>query len=240
MKKVVADVMTHETVSLSPTDTVHEAASRLAQHDISGAPVVENGKVIGIVSEADLMRAAIPPAKVDKPRSSTMTLLGLFLRGQGTEPSDDATVASIMTEDVVTVLPSASIWDAASTMEKRGVKRLPVIDKDGELVGIVSRADLVGAMARTDDELRKDVLEAIAIAGDESVKDVEVEVDTGTATLRGATDRKSTIDVVLKLAAQVPGILEVVDRLEFESDDTGEIPRRQKDPWAIGPLVKGE
>ena len=116
---------------------------------------------------------------------------------------------------------------------------LPVIDKNDHLVGIVSRADLVGTMARTDDELREDVLEAIGLMGEESVENVEVEVDSGKVTLRGATDRKTTKGIVSKLAAQVPGILEVVDGLEFESDDTQEIPR-QKDPWAIGPLVKDQ
>lgn len=239
MKKSVGDVMTKETVVLSPDDTIFEAAGRLAERNISGAPVVENGKVVGIVSEADLMRAALPPAKVDKPRSSTMALLSLFLRGQATQAPEDATVASIMSGDVVTALPTSSIWDAASLMERRGVKRLPVVDNDGGLVGIVSRADLVGTMARTDDELRQDVLETIALAGEDSVKGVEVDVDKGTVTLQGSADRKTTKGVALKLAAQVPGVLEVVDRLEFESDDTGEIPR-QKDPWAIGPLVKGE
>lgn len=239
MKKSVGDVMTKETVVLSPGDTIFEAASRFAESHISGAPVVDQGKVVGIVSEADLMRAALPPAKIDKPRSSTMTLLSLFLRGHAAPAPEDATVASIMSDDVVTTLPTASIWDAASLMERRGVKRLPVVDNDGRLVGIVSRADLVGTMARTDEELRQDVIETIALAGEDSVKGVEVDVDKGTVTLRGSADRKTTKGVVLKLAAQVPGVLEVVDRLEFESDDTEDIPH-QKDPWAVGPLVKGE
>lgn len=239
MKRSVVEVMTDKPIALSPNDTLHEAAALLAEHHISGAPVVDNGSVVGIVSEADLMRAAIAPAKVDRPRSSTMTLLGLLLRGQVNQPSHDARVASVMTDDVVTVAPSATIWDAASMMEQRGVKRLPVVDKDGQLAGIVSRGDLVGAMARTDEELRDDVREAMSIAGEESVSGVEVEVERGTATLTGATDRKSTKSIALKLAAQVPGILEVVDRLDFHSDDSEDIPR-QKDPWAVGPLVKGE
>lgn len=237
MKKVVADVMTQEPVVLSPGDSIFEAASRLAQHNISGAPVVENGNVVGIVSEADLMRAALPPAKVDKRRSPTMTVLGLLLGGQGIRPWEDATVASIMTEKVVTIPPTASIWDAARRMELRGVKRLPVVENGGPLLGIVSRADLVGAMARTDDELKEDVTQTIALAGEESVAGVEVDVDTGTVTLSGSTDRKTTKGIAVKLAAQVPGVLEVVDRLEFDSDETRDIPR-QKDPWAVGPLVK--
>lgn len=239
MKKSVVEVMTDKPIVLSPNDTVHEAAAVLAEHHISGAPVVDDGALVGIVSEADLMRAAIAPAKVDTPRSSTMTLVGLLLRGQVNQPSHDATVASVMTDDVVTVVPHATIWEAASIMEQRGVKRVPVVDNDGHLAGIVSRADLVGAMARTDEDLRDDVREAISIAGEESVSGVEVEVERGTATVTGVTDRKSTKSIALKLAAQVPGILEVVDRLEFDSDDSEDIPR-QKDPWAVGPLVKDE
>jgi CBS domain-containing protein len=238
-KRTVADIMTRETVTLSPTDTVHEAAARLAQHRISGAPVVDQGELVGILSEADLMHAAIPPASIEKTRSTTMAVLGLFLRGQATVPGEDATVGSVMTDDVVTIGPTTSIWDAAAVMERRRLKRLPVVDDEGDLIGIISRADLVAAMARTDEELREDVLDAISIAGEESVKDVDVEINQGSATLTGTADRKTTKDLALKLAAQVPGILEVVDRLAFEADDTKEIPR-QKDPWAVGPLVKDQ
>ena len=236
IKKVEA-IMTSLVVKLYPEDTIHEAAMRLAQNDISGAPVVSAGKVVGIVSEADLMRAAIPPAKVDRGHS-TMSLLGSLLRGQVQQPLADSKVRSVMSEFVVTVAPSASIWEAAQVMDRHGVKRLPVTDEDGTLLGIISRADLVAVMARSDDELRKDVLSAIATLGDDPTKGIRVQVENGVAALRGRADRKTTRDLTVKLAANVPGIIEVLDRLEFEWDDTKTAPRL-KDPWAVGPLVKG-
>ena len=147
----VEDVMTCLVVKLSPKDTSHEAAAVLAQNNISGAPVVRDGKVVGIVSEADLMRAVIEPTHRDRERS-TMSLVSLFLRGEVAETLSDVTVGSLMSEFVVTVDPSATVREAASIMERHGVKRLPVTDPDGDLVGIVSRADLVATMARADAE----------------------------------------------------------------------------------------
>ena len=91
--------------------------------------------------------------------------------------------------------------------------------------------------ARTDEELRTAVLNALALAGEENVENVTVYVEDGTVTLRGTADRKTTKQVALRLAADVLGVVDVIDRLDYEFDDTTEIPR-QKDPWAIGPLVK--
>lgn len=236
--KKVEEIMTKLVVKLYPKESIHEAALRLAQNNISGAPVVSDGKVVGIVSEADLVRAAIPPAKVDHGNRSAMGLLGSIIRGQLTGPLAEATVESIMSESVVTVVPSTTIWDAAALMERHGVKRLPVIDEERNLVGIVSRADLVAVMARSDEDLRADLMASISVLGDESTEGVRVQVEDGVATLRGRTDRKTTRDLTVKLAADVPGIVEVLDLLEFEWDDSKSIPH-EKDPWAVGPLVKG-
>jgi CBS domain-containing protein len=233
----VEDIMTCLVVKLSPKETMHEAAATLAQNNISGAPVVEDGKVIGIVSEADLMRAAIPPTRVERERS-TMSILGQFLSGHVAGTLSDVRVRALMSEPVVTVTPSATFWDAASIMERHGVKRLPVTDHQGNLVGIVSRADLIAVMARTDVDLRKDVVRAIGDLGADTIEGVEIEVLEGVATFKGHTDRRTTRDLALKMATTVPGIVEVVDRLAFQWDDTRSIPR-QKDPWAVGPLVKG-
>lgn len=238
-KRTVAGVMTRHPVTISPDQTIHEAAARLTKYRISGAPVVAKGELVGVISELDLMRAALAPAAIDRRRSTTATLLGLFLRGRLARVPEDATVASAMTRHVVTVEPTTTLSDAAATMQRSRLKRLPVVDDEGHLIGILSRADLVAAMARTDEELHADVLDAIALAGEEAIEDIEVEVHEGTATLRGTADRKTTKDVALRLASQVPGVIDVVDALGFRSDDSKDIPR-QKDPWAVGPLVKGE
>ena len=149
----VEDVMTGLVVRLYPTDTVYEAAARLASNNVSGAPVVREGKVVGIVSEADLMRSAVTGA--DK-AGSTMNILSLFLKGHISVPVADARVSSVMSEAVISIEPSASLAHAAYVMDRHGVKRLPVADAEGHLVGILSRSDLIAAMAHPEDGLRDD------------------------------------------------------------------------------------
>lgn len=235
-RATVADVMTTDPVTVTTDDTIHAAAARLADYRISGAPVVDEGKLVGIITEADLIRAAFPPATIDR-GGSLRSLLAQLLRGRVAHLAEDATVESVMTDRVKTVGPRTTVSDAAATMDGTGLRRLPVIDEEGNLIGIVSRADLVATIARTDEELRADVLDALMLAGEESVEEINAEVHAGVVTLRGTADRKTTKQVALNLAAEVPGVIDVIDRLEFRSDDTIDLPR-QKDPWANGPLVK--
>ena len=235
-KTTVDDVMSRAVVTVAPSDTIHSAAARLTDHEISGAPVVERDELVGIVSEADLIRGAFPPARIDRP-GSFKHAVRLLLRGRGALFVEDTSVASLMTENVVTVRPTTTISEAAATMDGTGVKRLPVVDDEGHLIGIISRADLVETIARTDHELTLAVLAAIRLLGEETVDDVTVDVENGIVTLSGTADRKTTRDLALKMAADIPGVLEVIDRLDFKVDDTRDLPR-QKDPWAIGPLVK--
>ena len=162
----VQEIMTSLVVKLYPEDTIHEAAMRLAQNDISGAPVVDAGKVVGIVSEADLLRTAIAPAKAAG--GHTMSLVSSLLLGQGQKPLPGSKVRSVMSEYVITVAPLATVWEAALVMERHGVKRLPVTDEENNLLGVISRADLVGVLARSDAELPEDVLGSISAVGDMS------------------------------------------------------------------------
>jgi len=118
MEKTARDIMTTEVASTTTCATVGEVAEALAENKISGMPVVSEGKVVGIVSEADILTAA-----------------------------EDATVESVMACDVVSVGPDASVSEIAKTLADRRIKRVPVLDCAGNLVGIVSRADVVAAIA---------------------------------------------------------------------------------------------
>lgn len=215
----VQDVMTHLVVMLYPTDTVHEAAQRLARNRISGAPVVEGGKVVGIVSESDLIHAVMPPVPVDR-GASILDILSVMGRAKPRSHEHGKTVAEVMTSLVIQVSPETSIWKAASIMERKGVKRLPVVDDHDYLLGIVSRADLVKAMAKDDAQITADVIQAITLLGKETIDGLEVEVDDGVATIKGVADRKSTHKLAVALAGRTPGVVEVVDRMTFEQDDT--------------------
>jgi CBS domain-containing protein len=216
----VADVMTRDVVVLHPRDTIHEAAVRLARNGISGAPVLDDeGHVVGIVSESDLIHAVMPRVGVDR-GVSVLDLLSVIGRGRFPKHDAGTRVGDIMTEIVIELTPETSIWKAASTMERRGVKRLPVVDRTGALVGILSRADLVKAMARDDKEITAEVVEAIEELGTETIEDLEVTVAEGVTTLRGRADRSSTKSLAVQIAGRIPGVVKVVDRLTSIIDDS--------------------
>ena len=143
----VKDVMTHLVVTLRPEDTIPQAAKRLLSNRISGAPVAEGGKVVGVVSEADLVRAFMPPTDRSSPFMAPHPMMFL-VRGSAPREVHNITVADVMTEKVISVRPHESIWEAASLIDRHGVRRLPVLDSDGYVIGVVTRSDLVRGMAR--------------------------------------------------------------------------------------------
>lgn len=226
----VQDVMTHLVVMLYPTDTVHQAAKRLARNRISGAPVIEGGKVVGILSETDLIHAFMPPVPVDR-GVSILDVLSVIGRAKPRGHMHGKTVADVMSPLVIQVSPETSIWKAASIMERRGVKRLPVVDDEDYLLGIVSRADLIKAMAKDDVQIAADVIEALTLLGEEAIDGLEVEVAEGVATIKGAADRKSTRELAIRLASRTPGVIEVISLLDYEIDDTRrKFSRATRDP----------
>jgi CBS domain-containing protein len=146
----VVEIMTHLVVTFRPGDSVEEAARRMVDNRISGGPVVESGRLVGVVSEADLVGAYAPPSPA-RMRVAAAHPLTFLLRRVSPRSVDDTTVADVMTSDVVTLDPEASVWEAACLIDRHGVRRLPVVDSEGYVVGIVARADVVRAMARPDE-----------------------------------------------------------------------------------------
>lgn len=225
----VSEVMTHLVVMLHPDDTVHGAAQRLARNHVSGAPVMEDGRVVGIVSETDLIRAA------STDEGSDLSALQLLLTIAIPRPLSRAhakRVKDVMSRAVISAGPDTSVWEAASLMTRKRVNRIPVVDEEGYLLGIVSRADLVKAMARDDRELESSVVESIEILGDETIPDLEVDVRDGVATVSGTADRRSTHDLAIKLASRTPGVVSVIDRLATGRDDLNVrlVPHQDPDP----------
>jgi CBS domain-containing protein len=145
------DVMTADVVSVGPEATVPEIAALLIERRISAVPVLDRGKLIGIVSEGDLMRR---PETDTEPGASPW--LSLFT-GPGVVPERFAkthgmTAREVMTRDVVTIEPDATLDEVARLLESRRIKRVPVVE-GGRLIGILSRANLLHALvARRDGE----------------------------------------------------------------------------------------
>lgn len=242
----VKDVMTHLVVTLRPHDTIQQAAGMLVKNRISGAPVVEEGRLVGVVSEADLVRVYAPPARAGSPFVAVNPMM-LLVRGTVPRRVHNTTVGDVMTKHAVSISPEDSVWEAASVIDRHGFRRLPVVDGDGYVVGILTRSDLVRAMARGDDDLIASVREGLGDLGIENFVALDISAQSGEVTIRGTTDRKTTRDLAIGIATRVPGVLEVVDELDWRWDDTSVTPVRNqrdeqeigRDPWAVGPLVKG-
>jgi CBS domain-containing protein len=145
----VSDVMTTLVVAFRPQDGIQEAARLLVANRISGAPVVEEGRLVGIVSEADIVSAYSGPAARGSPFVATDPLMFL-LRGRVPRTSHRHTVDEVMTRQVISISPEARLREAAFLLDRYGVRRLPVVNDKGYLVGVVARADVVSAMARPD------------------------------------------------------------------------------------------
>jgi len=210
----VDDVMTKAVVAVAPATTYRELVDLLVANRFSAVPVVDDfHRVTGVVSEADLLRK-IEYAGAEQPRLFD----GRRRRGERTKASAH-TAADLMSAPPVVAMAGTPLAAAARLMDAEGVKRLPVIDDLGRLVGIVSRGDLLKVHLRPDDEILADVKSGVLpLLGDES-KTVKVDIADGVVTLTGRVDRWSTTDVADRLIRQVAGVVTVADNLDYEFDD---------------------
>lgn len=153
MPKTVADVMSHNPIVVRPETPLNEAIHILAEKRVSGLPVVNDaGELVGIVSETDLMwqeTGVTPPAYIMFLDSV------IFLKNPASYERDlhkalGQTVGEVMSRDPVTVSPDKLLKDAAQLMHDRSVHRLPVVDANGQVIGILTRGDIVRAMAASE------------------------------------------------------------------------------------------
>ncbi|HZU90596.1 MAG TPA: CBS domain-containing protein, partial [Stellaceae bacterium] len=141
------DVMTTEVVTVGPDMSVQEVAKLMAERGISGVPVVENGRLVGIVSEGDLLHRAETGTERRTERRRRRWFDATHLEeARDYIKSHARTVRDIMTREVISVDETADLGEVATVMETKRVKRVPVL-RDGRLVGIISRANLVRALA---------------------------------------------------------------------------------------------
>ncbi|MFB9831374.1 CBS domain-containing protein [Actinoallomurus acaciae] len=215
---LVRDYMTTDVVILRPGDAFKEIVRALADRGVSGAPVVEEtGRVMGVVTEADLLHkeaftpVAEEPRRYFASRSST--------RVAQTKAAGD-TATDLMSAPAITVDAEAPIARAARLMAVHGFKRLPVVGDDGALVGIISRADVVGVFLAPDDELRRQVVaDVVERCLWENPERIRVQVRNGVVTLSGRLASKSLIPLTVALTRSIDGVVDVVDELSYDRDD---------------------
>ena len=210
----VLDLMTTEVVTVTPGMSLKEAARTMTDLGVSGLPVLDDqGRIVGIITEADFLAREAGRAE---PRRRRL-LDALFSEPQVAEAEN---VEQAMTLDPVVIYPEASLTEAARVMVNHGVKRLPVVDAEGKLRGVISRADVVAAFTRPDDviedEIREDVIRRILFLEDGAV---DVKVADGVVTLRGTVPTKSDARLLEELTRRLDGVVRLDAGVEFEIDD---------------------
>ncbi|HTQ35074.1 MAG TPA: CBS domain-containing protein [Stellaceae bacterium] len=229
-----ADIMTRNPVSVTPQESIAEAARLMLQHRISGLPVTDDdGAVVGVVTEGDLLRRAETGTERHRVRWLE------FLLGPGRLAADyvDAharKVGEVMTGDPAVAAPHDDLADIVTTMEKRHVKRVPVVE-GRKLVGIVSRADLVRALVHnlaqeklalagkptSDDEIRDGILAIVENERWGPRFSINVAVNHGVVDLHGTvTDDRARVALIVA-AETVPGVKAVHDHLVWVEPSSG-------------------
>ena len=214
----VFDVMTKDVVSVTPETPLKEVARVLADKRVSGLPVVSDGKVVGVVSEGDLLFKERGPTE-------RKGMLSWLLDPHGIEAQlklDATTVADAMTAPPVTIESRRPLPVAAALMLERGVNRLPVVD-DGKLVGIVTRADLVRAFARDDAQIKQEIQDEVLRRGMwlDDPDEIRVSIAEGEVRLDGVVDRRTEAEVAEALVGRVTGVVTVDSHLTWREDDGG-------------------
>ncbi|MHC6630177.1 CBS domain-containing protein [Streptomyces globosus] len=200
----VADVMTTEVVAVTPDTGFKDIAAAMRRWKVTALPVVEGeGRVVGVVSEADLL----PKEEFHEHRPG---MIEQMRRLADTAKAGSVTAGELMTSPAVTVGPDATLPGAARLMAVRHVKRLPVVDGGGTLRGIVSRSDLLKVFLRPDEELAAEIRRTfVERLFPLSHGAVGVTVEHGVATLTGPVRDERLIPVAERLAHAVEGVVDV-------------------------------
>ena len=182
--------------------------------------VDEDDKVIGVISETDLIaRQAATPDPYEPRRRFTFPGLTRGARRQAAK-AHARTAGRLMTEPPVTAHADDTIVEAARTMAQHQVERLPVLDEEGRLVGIVTRRDLLQVFLRPDKEIREEVIEEVLVGTLWlAPRGIDVSVVEGVVTLTGHMERKSETEIALSMTRRIDGVVGVVDKLTYRLDD---------------------
>jgi len=212
----VDDVMTRTVASVGPDTPYREIVDMVTGRRIGAVPVVdENRRIVGIVSEADLLH------KIELTGRPERRVIEGRRRTAARTKASAVVARDLMTARPVTTTATTSVVSAARAMDRERVKRLPVVDATGHLVGIVTRRDLLKVHLRTDAAIRNEVVREVlerVLAVEEGA--VRVSVDDGVVRLVGQLDRRSAAETAGDLAARVDGVVAVVNRLGYDYDDS--------------------
>jgi len=225
MSATVKDIMTTRVIWVRKDTTFREMAAALHEYRISAFPVVdEDRKVIGVVSEADMLTKAA----VDE------GIIAGLLHHRDQAKARGITAGDLMTTAVVAVRPEDTVEHAAKLMYHRGVKRLPVTDESGRLVGIISRADVLSVFDRTDGAIHHEIVNDVLLSEfTVDPKTLQVTVMDGIVTLSGRPETDELGRRIIQRVRHVQGVVAVRDRLDYRPTER---PGGQYDVLASFPM----
>ena len=208
MNATVKDVMTTEVVAVRRDTTFKELAAVLRRYRVSALPVVDDaGRVIGVISEADLLA---------KEALADPGVMAEVLHRRDVRKAEGLTAGDLMTSPPVTAAPEDPIGQAARMMHFMRVKRLPVVNSGGQLVGIVSRSDVLTVFDRPDEDIRTEIVDSMLLH--EFLIDprlFKVPVESGVVTMEGTPETAALGHALVRKARHVPGVVAVRDRLTY-------------------------
>jgi len=226
VKTRVADLMTTEVRSVDGTASFKQVVELIEQYRISALPVVDGQRrVLGVVSEADLL------LKEDRVDLREHHVFESHRRREERGKASGTTARELMSSPPVTIGPEAHVRDAAKLMHDRRIKRLPVVDGDGRLVGVISRSDVLRVFLRSDDEIRREIFEDViqrTMLLDAPA--LVLSVAGGVVTATGEVDRKSDARILTRLSSAVAGVVAVESHIRYRYDD--EKRRHQPGLWS--------
>jgi CBS domain-containing protein len=197
----VVDLMTTDVIAVSRGTGLRDAARLMFRNRVSGLPIVDDtGALVGIITEADFLKLEVE-------------------RQEGTRGQGD-TVGDVMSRGVVTVPPNVEIYEAAKIMAVQEVKRLPVVDEDNRLLGVISRSDIVSIFTRPDDviedEIREDLIRRVLFIDPD---EIQVGVANGVVTLSGEMATRNEASMLEELTNRLDGVLRVESKLTWAEGD---------------------
>jgi CBS domain-containing protein len=203
----VRDVMTTSVVAVRKGASFKEMADMLRRRRISAFPVLDDaGRVIGVVSEGDLLvKEAV--------QADGTSVLAALRHLKEDDKATGITAGDLMTQPAITVGPEASVAEAARLMYDRRVKRLPVVNPAGKLLGIVSRVDVLAVFDRPDAEIRDEIMHQVLPSLLATSTGVRVAVRDGIVTFSGELSADHQRDAIIAATRHVQGVVAVRDRL---------------------------
>jgi CBS domain-containing protein len=225
-----SDIMTMGVTTVRPDTTIEHAARVMLEHRISGLPVVNaQGKLLGIVTERDLLRREEIGTARHRPSWLEIWLSRRQL-AQEYAQEHGRQVEHVMTRDVASVGPDTSVSEIVDLMEKRGIKRLPVVG-DGKVIGIVSRSNLLLALSRRPDEvpssvvsdleIRKNIMEEVENKAWMFDTAIDIVVRDGVVNLSGTVADEAVRAAIRVAAENTPGAVRVVDNVRVIPSSAG-------------------